>query len=142
MLRILSALGFLASMAVLPVAVLAGDAPPFASCSESVAMNCPPQVDTEGRASITCNASVSFVQQGGNTHLYGCELRIRPRIIDNLTVDIRDLNSKDFKVSEIKFNSEVQSGESQVVIILQRPVDITEPATVTANIEVGGKPVQ
>jgi hypothetical protein len=131
------AFGWAALAGAVPDAA-AGDAPTVAaSCAKPIEMTCKSSEDK----SITygsCEADVMLVQQGPNTHIYGCELRIRPRLLDGLSVDVQILKGKSFRLRSVKFNSELQPGESQVAITAVRPIKKTKPAKVRALIQVSG----
>jgi hypothetical protein len=114
----------------------AGDEPP-ASCEKPIVMQCSP-AEENGQKYAVCRADVIFAQQGPNTHLYGCELRIRPRIRDKVSVDVQILEAGSFALRSVKFNTEVQKGESQVAVIAQRPTAETSPVEVRALVQVNG----
>ena len=118
--------------------VEAGDAAsPPARCTRPIVMTCSSRKENDG-TNGTCQADVMFVQQGQNTHIYGCELRIRPRILDRVSVDVQILEAKSFRLRGVNFTSNLQLGESQVAMTAQRPLKETKPAIVRALIRVTG----
>jgi hypothetical protein len=114
----------------------AGDEAPV-SCENPVVMQCSP-AEENGQKYTVCRADVIFAQQGPNTHLYGCELRIRPRIRDKVSVDVQILEAGSFALRSVGFNTELQPGESQIAVVAQRPTDETTPVEVRALVQVNG----
>ena len=86
----------------------------------------------------TCKADVTFVQEGSATHIYSCELRIAPQIFDALTVDVQVTQKTNFLLRTFKFNAEVQTGQSQVVVSFQRPIDQVSDAKFDGTVTVRG----
>ncbi len=94
--------------------------------------------DENGNTYANCEAYVTLVQQGQSTHLYGCELRIRPAILDKVSVEVLNITDQNFQLRGVKFTSNLQPGESQVQVVAQRPDKIVEPTVVRALVRVAG----
>jgi hypothetical protein len=118
---------------------IAADVPSVTTCEEMpvVKMNC--HVSNANSKFLDCESRVKFCQEGDNTHLYGRELRIAPKLVDHLSIRVQLLQETSFKPDEYTFNSEVNMGESQVTVQLVRPTSETQPIDLEGIIYVTGE---
>ena len=108
-------------------------------CNRPVTMTCTQSIDAKGVSFADCKATVTFVQSSSATHVYGCDLRVRPQIFDNLTVGVIVLQRTNFVPYLFNFNADIGGGESQVAVHLQRPIDQVSTVKFDGIITVRGR---
>ena len=86
---------------------------------------------------LQCELELGLIQQGPNTHIYGCETRLTPMssIVEIQITALR--NGRGLALYDFKHNEDV-SGRSQVVFSFSRPVEQTDPLKPEAFITVVG----